>query len=78
MAERGKRLPANAPGAYYVDATCIDCDLCRQTAPGNFSRDAAGGFSFVSRQPSSPSEREQCEHALQECPVESIGRDGEP
>jgi hypothetical protein len=39
MADKNERFPENIPGAYYVDSTCIDCDLCRSLAPGVFVRD---------------------------------------
>ena len=76
MADREDKLPDNAPGAFYVDGQCIDCDLCRQTAPLNFERNEAEGYSYVIRQPESAEEVEQCREALDECPVEAIGDDG--
>ena len=33
------RLPQNVSGRFYVDSTCIDCDLCRGNAPDFFRRD---------------------------------------
>ncbi len=33
MADPKKRRPENAPGDFYVDAACIDCDTCRWLAP---------------------------------------------
>ena len=36
MADLTQKLPENVAGQFYVDATCIDCDLCRETAPQNF------------------------------------------
>lgn len=76
MPDRNRRTSANVPGAYYVDDTCIDCDLCRVTAPGVFARDEMGGLSFVRRQPSHPSEVALAEEARALCPTESIGNDG--
>jgi ferredoxin len=70
------RLPENVPGPLYVDATCIDCDLCRETAPRNFRRDDVGRRSYVFHQPADPAEEAACTAALEECPVEAIGRDG--
>ena len=75
MAERTDRLPQNVAGPYYVDSTCVDCDLCRNTAPDFFKRDEKTGFSFVYRQPISPAERALAEEAKQGCPTESIGND---
>lgn len=77
MADRLERLPENTPGKFYVDRQCIDCDVCRVTAPGNFQRDEAKGYSYVSRQPQTPEEEAQCEEAMDCCPVEAIGQDGE-
>ena len=34
------------------------------------------GHAYVSRQPASPEEEEQCIEALEGCPVEAIGDDG--
>lgn len=76
MANLIDRLIQNAPGAYYVDSTCTDCDLCRSLAPEFFSHDDETGFSFVHRQPVSPKELEKAEDALQSCPYESIGHNG--
>jgi ferredoxin len=78
MADKTQKVAENTPGRYYVDATCIDCDLCRETAPGNFIRQDEGGYSFVVRQPASPAEEAACLAALEECPVEAIGNDGAP
>ena len=78
MANRNERLPENAPGAYYVDSTCIDCDLCRGNAPQFFRRDEEGGFSIVYKQPSTPEEIREAQAALEGCPTESIGNDGIP
>jgi ferredoxin len=76
MAERTDRLPQNIPGRYYVDSTCVDCDLCRNTAPNFFRRDEETGFSFVYCQPATLEEIALAEEAKQGCPTESIGHDG--
>jgi ferredoxin len=78
MAERTERLVQNAVGAYYVDSSCVDCDLCRNTAPDFFKRDDEIGMSFVYRQPSTPEELSLAEEARLGCPTESIGDDGVP
>jgi ferredoxin len=77
MAELRDRYPENVPGKFYVDSSCIDCDVCRDTAPDNFTRNDDGGYSFVFEQPSTPEEAELCQEALECCPVEAIGCDGE-
>lgn len=76
MADPSIKVPENVPGPFYVDATCIDCDLCRETAPRNFVRNDHDRRSFVTHQPGSDEEEAACQAALEECPVEAIGRDG--
>lgn len=77
MADFSKRYSDNVPGKFYVDDQCIDCDLCRETAPGNFCRSEEGGYSFVFKQPASLEEEVLCKEAMDGCPVEAIGNDGE-
>jgi ferredoxin len=76
MADRNDRVPENVAGRFYVDVTCIDCDLCREAAPSNFKRNDARHRSFVFHQPEGAMEEAACSAALEECPVEAIGRDG--
>ena len=76
MADPTDRVPENAPGTFYVDTQCIDCDVCRDTAPDNFTRSDENGYSFVYKQPQTDEEAELCEEALAACPVEAIGNDG--
>ena len=66
MADIDEKTPLNVPGKFYVDSSCIDCDLCRETAPENFGRDE-----------DNETELEACVEALEGCPVEAIGDDGE-
>jgi ferredoxin len=77
MADKSQKWPENASGKFYVDNQCIDCDLCRETAPGMFTRNEDGGYTFVSRQPVSDEELAQCKEAMEGCPVEAIGDDAE-
>jgi len=76
MADKEDKYPDNVPGQYYVDVECIDCDLCRQVAPDNFTRNEDEGYSYVYKQPNNSVEKELCEEALEGCPVEAIGDDG--
>ncbi|MDH4246127.1 MAG: MBL fold metallo-hydrolase, partial [Nitrospira sp.] len=71
MADPTKRLDSNAPGNFFVDATCINCDTCRQLAPSNFEE--IGGYSAVSSQPEDPDGVHHAYQALLACPVGSIG-----
>ena len=65
------RLAENVAGNFYVDNTCIDCDLCRQIAPDVFT--SAGDQSVVSRQPQTPDGEFAALKALVTCPTASIG-----
>ncbi len=76
MADVANKYPENVPGKYYVDNQCIDCDLCRETAPNNFSRNTDGGYSFVNKQPENPDAEKQCSEAKGSCPGEALGDDG--
>jgi glyoxylase-like metal-dependent hydrolase (beta-lactamase superfamily II)/ferredoxin len=71
MASTAKRLPANVPGPFYVDSTCIDCDTCRWMAPETF--DEVAEQSRVHHQPATPEEVERASLALVACPTASIG-----
>lgn len=71
VANPKKRVPANVPGDFFVDSTCIDCDACRQIAPSVFGE--AAGTSFVRAQPISSADRRQALRALLACPTGSIG-----
>lgn len=76
MADKSAKWEKNVSGRFYVDDQCIDCDLCRETAPDFFTRDDDGGYSFVYRQPTAAEDVELCMEALEGCPVDAIGADG--
>jgi ferredoxin len=77
MADAANKYPENTAGKYYVDDQCIDCDLCRETAPANFTRNDDGGHSYLFKQPENDEEEGLCKEAMDGCPVEAIGNDGE-
>jgi glyoxylase-like metal-dependent hydrolase (beta-lactamase superfamily II)/ferredoxin len=72
MANIARRLPENVGGDFYVDDTCIDCDACRQIAPGVF-RDH-GDQSSVYHQPETEDETRRALMSLVACPTGSIGK----
>jgi len=76
MADKSQKQPEGIIGKFYVDVNCIDCDVCRETAPNNFTQQTDKGYSYVFKQPNSPEEESQCREALESCPVEAIGDDG--
>ena len=76
MPDRNDKVNENVCGSFYVDSSCIDCDVCRDTAPANFMRCDENNYSFVYKQPETEEERVLCEEAMSCCPVEAIGNDG--
>ena len=73
MARIADRLKENAPGDYFVDSSCIDCDTCRQIAPQIYGRFDAAGQTIVFRQPETAAERHRAAMGLVACPTASIG-----
>ena len=71
MANPKRAYLENASGVFFVDDTCIDCDLCRQIAPSVFEEDE--DHSVVYRQPGTPPEVHRASMALVACPTGSIG-----
>ena len=59
MADARDKVPESVPGRFYVDTQCIDCDVCRETAPANFRRNDEKGYSYVFRQPETKDEEAQ-------------------
>ena len=76
MADLEDRYADNVKGPFYVDSQCIDCDLCRETAPSNFTRNEDGGYSYVYKQPENDEEMALAKEAMEGCPVEAIGNNG--
>jgi glyoxylase-like metal-dependent hydrolase (beta-lactamase superfamily II)/ferredoxin len=71
MAQVAHKLPANVPGDFFVDSSCIDCDACRIFAPAVF--EDADGQSAVFHQPETAGELLAAQKALISCPTASIG-----
>jgi glyoxylase-like metal-dependent hydrolase (beta-lactamase superfamily II)/ferredoxin len=72
MADVKKRLPGNAPGEFFVDRTCENCDVCRQIAPETFGT-ASRGRPVVLRQPQSDEMKRRAMWSILSCPNGSIG-----
>lgn len=77
MADPNEKNPLNSPGAFYNDLSCIDCGMCPDIAPMIFRRDDLEGNVFAWRQPANEEEERLAREALESCPTESIGDDGE-
>ena len=71
------RHPLSAPGKFFVDDTCTDCDLCRQTAPGIFIRDDETGYAYAVRQPVTAEEVALCMEGAEGCPTSAVGNTGD-
>lgn len=77
MANPENKFPENVPGPFYVDDSCIACGVCEAEAPENFKLNDDGDHAFVYKQPENDDERDACVAALESCPVDAIGDDGE-
>ena len=71
MADVNKRLPANVPGEFFIDSTCISCSNCAVMSPEFFQE--SGGYYAVYRQPDGPEDTRKAMQALVCCPVGAIG-----
>ena len=67
----GKRV------SFYVDRECILCSVCSDAAPNNFKEAETGEYDICYKQPVNKEELEQCYEAMENCPVEAIGDDGD-
>jgi len=77
MANKTNKWPDNVKGKFYVDQQCIDCALCRETAPDFFGRNDMNSYTYVIRQPETNEDIALCDDAMHDCPVEAIGNDGD-
>lgn len=77
MADFTRRHPLNVPGRYYIDDHCTDCDLCRECAPHNVTRDDETGISYVFKQPETDEEIAGISLGVEGCPTEAVGADGD-
>jgi ferredoxin len=85
MADLSDKWEDNVPGffefndkkiSFYVDKTCIYCNVCEEEAPENFIKSDDECHDFVYKQPENEEELNNCYVALEACPVEAIGDDG--
>jgi ferredoxin len=69
ITRRSDALAENMAGDFFVDSSCIDCDLCRQIAPAVFARGERIGQSYVAHQPASGRDQQRALMALVTCPT---------
>lgn len=77
MAKKDQKYDDNVPGRFYVDKECIACDACVLAAPDHFNMHPEDGHAFLVKQPKDEEEESRCREAMEGCPVEAIGNDGE-
>lgn len=77
MADKSAKWDQNVPGKFYVDDQCIACDACVCEAPRFFEMNDEDGHAYVKVQPSNDEEIKNAIEALEACPVEAIGQDGQ-
>ena len=76
IADKNSKVSENVPGPYYVDNSCISCQICTDEAPDHFKMADNNSTSYVFKQPENDEEKKLCEKALSICPVDAIGNDG--
>jgi len=77
MAELSERRKENVWGKFYVDKNCDACQVCISVAPDNFKMSDDDEYAYVFKQPETPGEESDCQDAMDGCPEEAIGDDGD-
>ena len=77
MALKEEKWEDNAHGRFYVDRECIVCSVCSDLAPNNFRLSDDETHHKCYKQPENDEEEDNCMEAMESCPVEAIGDDGE-
>ncbi len=76
-----EKFAQNVPGRYYVTKACIGCTLCSEIAPDNFKEngdaESAVDNNYVCKQPETEAEESACREAMESCPANAIGDDGD-
>ena len=68
MADKTTKNKDNIDGEYYVDDQCMACNACIIEAPDFFQMNDEECYAFVCKQPSTPTDREFCEKAVDSIP----------
>ncbi len=76
MADRNNKVPGSIPGRYYVDRSCVPCNLCVDEAPALMRMGPDEDHAVFFKQPADEREESQARAALEICPSEAIGDDG--
>ena len=73
----GFSIVAGKKVSFYVDRECILCSVCEDVAPDNFRMNDDDDHDICYKQPETEEELELCYEAMESCPVEAIGDDGD-
>jgi len=60
--------------SYSVAGNCNGCQLCEYLAVNNFAKSTIGNGFVVVKQPETWEEKEQCQEAMERCPLHGIVR----
>ena len=82
MADKTNKLADQVPGPWYVDDTCTPCHVCLDEAGPQAGYDILRynddeSRVLVVKQPVTPEELDSAQRALEICPTNAIGSDGE-
>ena len=77
MADPSTKHTENLAGKYYVDDSCGACQVCVSLAPENIQMTEDEDHAFISKQPENDEEIAAVADAIDSCPDEAIGDDGE-
>lgn len=77
MADSMGKVRMMVAGRFHVDSNRIDGDVPRETAPNNIRADEDEGYSYVFEQSGNVDEEAHCRDAVESCPVEATGDNGD-
>ncbi|HEY5895877.1 MAG TPA: ferredoxin [Chthoniobacterales bacterium] len=77
MADKNNILSENVPGKWYVDDTCTPCRVCLDEAPQLLKYNDDETYVYFFKQPEGEEELEAAQNALEICPQQAIGDDGD-
>tara|TARA_R110000851_G_scaffold91748_5_gene200295 strand:+ start:4421 stop:4684 length:264 start_codon:yes stop_codon:yes gene_type:complete len=63
--------------SFFVDRECILCSVCEEVAPKNFRLSDEEDHDICYKQPENEQELEECIEAMECCPVDAIGDNGD-
>jgi len=77
MADKNNKLPENVPGKWYVDDTCTPCRVCLDEAPSLLKYTENESAVYFFKQPEGDEEETAAQAAMDICPTQAIGNDGD-